>query len=342
MLIHRRRLMGTAAAVLAAAATSACVGEEGDAPPTTETAPRRSRTVGRGSRSGQQTAFPGAPRAGHLYFGATVPHYRSVTGWEEQLGATLSVHRSYFVPVAGEVQRLTGQCRDDLANDRLPHVSIKPPGTWRDSTGGPGARWLDGVLRSVGELDGPVLLTLHHEPENDAGGSGMEAADWVALQRHAIARAADLAPLVTIAPVLQSWTFNPLQPGNDPSAWDVPEAAVFGIDVYNPWSPTNGRMWRSFASKLEDAMPWVGDRPIVIGEYGCRQDPEDPGRAAAWIRAAAEDARSLGVVAMSYFNSTVNVDDGEMELVGQSERTFASLLGSGWVARVDQVSPATP
>ena len=38
-------------------------------------------------------------------------------------------------------------------------------------------------------MSAPVIFTLHHEPENDAGGTGMSPSDYVAMQRHLIERA---------------------------------------------------------------------------------------------------------------------------------------------------------
>ena len=141
----------------------------------------------------------------------------------------------------------------------------------------------------------------------------MSPSDYVAMQRRAISLAADLAPQVIVAPVLQHWTFDPLHKDSDPAAWIVPEASVFGLDVYNPWSPTNGKEWRTFGSKLDEVTSWIDGVPIVIGEYGCRIDPDNPGLAAKWLQDAAEYARAHNIYSMSYFNSGV---DAHRRLVG--------------------------
>ena len=73
--------------------------------------------------------------------------------------------------------------------------------------------------------------------------------------------------------------------------------------------------------------------PLVIGEYGCRPDPENPGLAAEWLHDAADHARSRGVVSMSYFNSSINAEDGTWELLGETEQAFSELLAADWVAR---------
>lgn len=119
----------------------------------------------------------------------------------------------------------------------------------------------------------------------------------------------------------------------DPSAWIVPEASVFGLDLYNPWSPTNGQPWRSFASKADEVVSWLGDIPLVIGEYGCREDPDNPGLAAEWLHDAAQYAREHRIISMSYFNSPMNTEDETWELTRETEQAFAELLACDWVAR---------
>jgi hypothetical protein len=133
--------------------------------------------------------------------------------------------------------------------------------------------------------------------------------------------------------VLQHWTFDPMRTDVDPSAWIVRDATVLGLDVYNPWSPTNGLDWRTFGSKVDEATIWFGDKPLAIGEYGCREDPENPGLAAEWLRDAADYARGHNIVSMSYFNSGENSPDGSWVLDGEREQAFADLLASDWVVR---------
>jgi hypothetical protein len=263
-----------------------------------------------------------------------VPYSRSLSTWEARLGSTLSLHRSYFEADLNEASQLVRRCRADLAHARLPHVSLKLGGTWQHVASGDRDPWLRVLLRRLGELSAPMLVTLNHEPENDAGPPGMQPSDYVAMQRHAISLAAELAPQVTIAPVLQHWTFDPMRGGNDPAEWLVPEAAVMGLDLYNPWSPRNGKQWRGFGSKMDEVIGWFGETPLVIGEYGCREDPANPSLAAEWLRDAAEYARTHNIVSMSYFNSAKNSPDGTWQLHGEGEHAFAELLASDWVARV--------
>jgi hypothetical protein len=243
------------------------------------------------------------------------------------------LNRSYFTPDHNETAQLVRRCREDLRHGRLPHVSTKTWGTWRDVAAGAHDDWLSGLLLGLHQEGRPVFLTLHHEPENDAGPPGMAASDYVAMQRRAISLAAELAPEVTIVPVLQQWTFDPARHDVDPASWIVPQAAVVGLDVYNPWSETNGKEWRSFGSKVDEVLGWFGNTPLAIGECGCRDNDAVPGLAAEWLRDAAEYARTHGIVSMSYFNSGVGARDGSWRLTGATEQAFAEILTSDWVAR---------
>lgn len=328
--IGRRRLLGLGAGMAVAAVASSCSRTETSAPATITPEPTRSRAP---SPSPSEAAFPGQPPVGELYYGASVPFHRSLLGWEAELGTPLALNRSYFTPERNEAQQLVARCRDDLAHGRLPHVSTKADGTWADVAAGRRDPWLAEMLTPLGALGGTVLFTLHHEPENDAGAPGMLPADYTAMQRRALRMVADLAPSVVLTPVLQHWTFDPSRHGVDPASWLVPEAPVAGLDVYNPWSPVNRKEWRSFGSKMDEVRGWFDGVPIVIGEYGCRDDPANPGLATQWIRDAAVYAREHGIVSMSYFNSGLNSPEGSWELTSAMESAFASELASDWVAR---------
>jgi len=176
-------------------------------------------------------------------------------------------------------------------------------------------------------------LSIHHEPENEAGPAGMQPEDFVAMQRRAIRLAGGTAPNVTVVPILQAWTFDPVRKDSRPGAWVVPEAEVFGLDAYNPWSPLTEAPWRSFGSRVDEALPWIGSKPIAIGEYGCRMDPAYPARTAEWLRDAAGYARTHNIVSLSYYNSRLNSPEGTFELKGEAEALFARLLKSPWVSR---------
>ena len=338
MKVSRRAVLGVGAAAAADSLLVSCMGEGGPAQPTAEGGSRPTAEHRRPGEEGAESegarggaSFAGLPEEGSLYFGASVPYYRSLPAWEARLGETLALNRSYFLP--DNAHGLLTQTRQDLRRRRLPHVSIKPPGTWADVASGRRDRWLVGILAGLHLQRLPVFLSINHEPENDAGAYGMHPQDFAGMQRRAIRLARETAPNVTVVPVLQAWTFEPTRGNSRPAAWVVPEAEVFGLDAYNPWSPANGKPWRSLGSRVDEALPWIGSKPIAIGEYGCRMDPAFPARTAAWLGDAVEYARTHNVVSMSYYNSALNSPDGSFELTGRAEALFARLLKSPWVSR---------
>ncbi len=332
MTLARRDLLGLGAAVAVSVVATSCRSERPIVAETAAPTPPP-QPVTPTPRVSSPVAAPHLPAPGQMYYGASVPSHRSLLEWENRLGRPLSVNRSFFTPDLNETQQLINRCLDDLANQRLPHVSIKPQGTWRDIATGAQDQWLASMLDPLAAISAPLLFTLHHEPENDTGPPGMQPPDFVAMQRRLIELAAETAPLVIVCPVLQQWTFDPVRHDADPAAWIVPEASVLGFDLYNHWSPSNGKPWNSFGSKADEIMSWVGDRPIAIGEYGCRDDPSNPGLAAEWLRDAAQYAREHNIISMSYYNSNLNAPEGTWELQGSRERAFADLLASDWVAR---------
>jgi hypothetical protein len=279
-----------------------------------------------------ERATPGEPTAsqptpGELYYGAAVPS-GGLAKLESDIDSRLSCHRTYFV--AGQEHRLFVQARGDLRHGRLPLVSIKPPTSWaRTATH---TAWLDSLVEPLSDLSGPVYLIIHHEPENDAAAYGT-AGDFVTMQRAALARAALAGTNVTVVPVLSSWSFDD-SASRRPEEWNVEEAPVYGVDLYNPWSPTNGAEWISFSDRLALSVPTAAGRPIVVGEYGCRSDPAQPGRAAEWLVDAFSDALSEGVVAMAYFDSYRNTPDETWELDAETLPVFARLMQSDQVARL--------
>jgi hypothetical protein len=253
-----------------------------------------------------------------LYYGASTPPEK-LSAFEAELGSRLSCHRSYFQ--GSEIGNLHRQVVTDLADARMPVTSIKPPGPWAATA--TNHEWIDNLVGPLGDLGDQVFLCVHHEPENDAARYG-SADDYVAMQDALLAAAASTHNVV-IVPILGAWSFNE-RSDLDPSEWNVHGAGVYGLDLYNPWSPTNGKDWIPFADKLDLAREEADGRPMLVGEYGCRTDPAEPGRAAGWLVDAFGAALEAGVVAMAYFNSSRNSPDGTWELDGETLPVFAELL----------------
>jgi hypothetical protein len=260
-----------------------------------------------------------------LYFGASTPPDH-LPAFEAQLGDRLSCYRSYFA--ADQIAELHHRVAGDLAAGRMPIASIKPPGSWAATA--KNAAWIDELVGPLGDLKKQLFLCVHHEPENDAAAYGT-AADFVDLQNAVLGAAEKTAPKVIVVPILGTWSFDE-RSERVPSDWNVHGAGVYGLDLYNPWSPTNGKDWIPFADKLDSAREEADGRPMLIGEYGCRSDPSQPGRAAQWLTDAFAAALDDGVVAMAYFNSSRNSPDGTWELDSETLPVFEQLMSGPNVA----------
>lgn len=273
------------------------------------------------------TTTPPQPPPDQLYYGASTPQ-AELAAFEAELGTALACYRSFFKH--WEVPALVAQARSDIAAGRVPLTSIKPPASWVETARD--TAWLDSLMEPLSDVGGPVYLIINHEPENDAHRFGTSA-EYVALQQAALTRATMAGGMLTVVPILSSWSFDE-QANRTPREWNVPEAPIYGLDLYNPWAAHNGNPWVPFADKLALAEHEAAGRPVLVGEYGCRTDPTKPGRAARWLTDAFDVALAEGVVAMSYFNSSVGATDGTWELDAETLPVFSDLLRSDEVARI--------
>lgn len=275
--------------------------------------------------------FPGDPGTGRIYYGAAIDPRLSLSALERRLRGKLTAHRTYYLP--HESESMAQRVRADHRVHRMPIASIKVPGTWASVASGQHDAWLHRLLRRLHHTHGPVMLSLHHEPEDDAGPPGMQPGDWVAMHTRAIGMATQTAPNVTITPILMAWTFSVFN-SSDPREWLVPQASVFAIDNYNDWSPSNNLKWTSFRYRLKMALPYAEGRPIVIPEFGVHTDPARPGRAAHWMSRALECAINHDVVAMSYFDSSLHSRFGSWVLDAERTRAMRHNLHQPEVVRL--------
>lgn len=288
-------------------------------------APRRLRE----SASATGTRFPGDPGPGRLFYGASVMPGLSLPALERALDHRLTLRRSYFN--AAQVDALLSRVAEDHDAARLPVVSVKLPGSWAQVAAGEHDGWLDDLLDRLDSSARPVMLSLHHEPENDVGGPGMTAGDWVGVQQRAITAARGTT--ITILPILMAWTFL-ARSGRNPDEWWVPGAAVVGIDTYNSWSPTNGAVWTSFEEGVAAVRSYAGSVPLLVAEYGCRTPPDDPARAGSWMRDAFEYSYRNGIIGLSYFDSSINSPDGSWILDDVRTQAMRECIGEPQVVQL--------
>jgi hypothetical protein len=272
--------------------------------------------------------FPGDP-CDKVYVGAAVTA-SDPSALEAQTGRKLSLFRSYMranTPSTKFVSRAT----NDLANGRIPLISTKVPGGWASVAAGNQDAWLLERIRALAKVDGPVWLALHHEPTGDGAPS-----DWVAMQQHARKLIDANSKNIALVGILNGWEF--IKKNGHPEAYNMPVGSgvdVMGFDSYNTWSPTNGKKWRSVADVFSPAVTIASwGYPTLVGEYGVRTDPSQPGRAAQWMSDAYDYAYEHGFVAMAYFNSGLNSPDGSWVMDAERLRVFQQNLNAAQTARL--------
>ncbi|HQR26670.1 MAG TPA: hypothetical protein PLP61_06475 [Nocardioides sp.] len=310
--------------LLATAATSALVlggcRADGEEP----------RPGARSSTPADPGRFPGDPGPGRLYLGASLGSLEPAAARPDLGGAAMSMTRRFYR--ADQVPLMAEAARGDVSAGILPFVSSKLPGSWAAVARGEYDAWLDDVLGTLADVDAPVLLALHHEPENDVGPDHSRQ-DWVALQQRALARAEGTP--VTVVPVLMTWTFRHHLSQRDPQGWLVPGAPLLGVDLYNPWQPTRPSPWVEFAGLLQPIRAVVPDLPLVVPEVATAPDPADPMRTALWLRRAVQTAVQQDVVGMAWFDTeTPNHHDRRLDEAGRQE--LQQLLTGPEIARLGE------
>lgn len=275
-------------------------------------------------------AYPGQPRPGKMYYGSSVEG-GNPAAWETANSSDLAVYRSYM-SANDSPTNFTNRARDDVSNGRLPLISTKVPNdNWAAVANGSQDTWLLARIRALAAVPGPVWLALHHEPYGDG-----QPADWVRMQQHARQLIDANSTNITLVGILNGYDFKARD--RNPSAWNHPVGTgveAMGFDSYNPWSPTNGKNWQDASYVFSPGLviqSW--GYPTFVGEYGVREDPSNPGRAAQWMRDAYSYALQNNFVAISYFNSGQNSPDGTWELTGERLDVFVNKLRQPEVMRL--------
>ncbi len=289
-------------------------------------APLPSRSLPSGPR------FAGDPGPGQVYLGVSLSIAEPASAETVFGGEDITLARRFYR--AHQTELMTQTVAGDVAQGILPFVSFKVVDSWKSLADGRHDRWLDEILEALDALQAPALVALHHEPENDVDDGENTPATWVAMQQRLITRSASL-DLVTPVPVLMNWTFQ-ARSQRDPHEWLVPEAALMGVDVYNPWQPDSGADWVEFADTYALIAETVTDQPLIVPEFGTTADPFDPLRAALWMRGAFDTAVREGVVGLAWFDARLkSVRDRRIDAAGKRE--MRELLSRPEVARL----PAT-
>ena len=172
---------------------------------------------------------------------------------------------------------------------------------WADVAAGRyDATYVDPTARKLAAWGRPCFFALHHQPDDDIGpeGSGMTAADFVAMWRHVRARFDDAGASNAV------WVWTVVSGTTDASVWDAlyPGDAVVDWLAGGTFNFQPGR-WRSLTESTQAFRSWVGrsfpgdrEKPVMLCVVACAEKADDPAAKEAWFRALPAVLASMPVV----------------------------------------------
>ena len=265
----------------------------------------------------------GIPQNGQTLLGAAAWSDAELDAFEDQVGGTLGVRRSYFG--TNSASSAAKAASEDLAAGRLPWLSFKVPYSWSKMARGDGDAWARDIANKLGEVDGPVWVAFHHEPEGDG-----YIPDWVAMQRR-------LSPIMRQKPnigfsiILMGWYqfFSNRSDLSMDAMWPGRQYVdVLGFDPYN-WYGTSKKStgekkytWDEMKWYYDAITGWLqdtGNQSVAwaVAETGYTDQAADMprrgtapdgrvvserGSGADWLTRAYDDMKAAGGAALSYFN----------------------------------------
>ena len=267
-----------------------------------------------GATEASAASLPIVPARGAL-FGAAVTaragqdYYSAMTDLESDLGRKLDVQRLYTFWDDPQPNQIAVW---DTASGRTPVLSIKAARRdgsavrWADIAAGRQDAAIRAQAAGLQSLNGPIFLSLHHEPENDPGNG--TPADYAAAWRHYVSVFRSMGVSnVAFTWILMAWSFvtpavaDSYYPGDD-------VVDYLGADGYNWYGTSPDKQWRSLADALGPFYAWgsAHHKPLMVAEWGTLEDPAVPGRKAAWLTDAAAALQTMPAIkVVCYFHAPV-------------------------------------
>lgn len=175
---------------------------------------------------------------------------------------------------------------------------------WGEIAAGTQDERISMIADGCARFGSPIFLTFSHEPENDTNIWGTED-EFIAAWRRVHGIFGDRgAGNVSWVWIMTASSFRRRRADR----WYPGDRYVdlIGGDGYN-WFGCRYRLpWLSFERVFSPFYAYGLERgkPMLVGEWGSIEDPQVPGRKAAWIRDAAETLKSWPEVrAVAYFNA---------------------------------------
>ncbi|MCZ2402938.1 carbohydrate binding domain-containing protein [Paenarthrobacter sp. Z7-10] len=264
------------------------------------------------------TSQIGIPSCGVLV-GAAVGGNSDPAAFERSIGGTLQIRRTYWG--GKNVDKAVATAKADIAQGRLPWISFKLPYSWSEMAAGKGDAWALDLTQKLAQLNGPVWVAFHHEPEGDGN-----TADWVQMQRRLAPIVHNNSNNVAFTMILTGWhEFHGAPQYSMDNMWPGDGLVdLVGIDPYNWYGTvkngkTNNNMdnfatafypqMRAFASKHHTS--W-GVAETGYTDAAAHLDP-------SWLVRSYADMERFGGVAFTYFNTSLNSNGASWPITGDEK-----------------------
>lgn len=275
--------------------------------------------------------FPGDIAPGYVRWGAGIGgNSDPVSRHESVAGKAMGLRRTFWRWDQRTTSMITTS-RADLAAGRIPWVSVKTPG-WAAMASGSLDGEIDQMIRALDGLNGPVWLTVHHEPEGGGGAVGPDdpggAAAWRAMQKRVRQRIDAVGTdNIAFAPILMSWTFDS-RSNRNPADWWVDGIWDFaGTDHYVDLEKFTSFELPSWTNMR--AFYTAKGLKIAVGEWGNRgTDVVAANEVQSFYDTAIASGRSgqAQVIGLAAFDSNLNSPKGGWELLGNQLTKFRQLM----------------
>ncbi len=249
----------------------------------------------------------GLPSSG-AYAGSVVSGKVSLAQRERYYGRRLPIHRTYFGP--GQWASAVRTARNDVAHHRLPWMSFKVYGSWKQNARGKFDGWARALTSRLNRVPGPVWLAFYHEPEN----KGQDVRQWTRMQARFARFVKRGSNNIATTMIVMGWH---QVSGNNPAyklnrLWPGDGLIdVLGMDPYNFYGTRkpSGAVVR----EMSDFRPWFryfhrfarahhtrwGVAETAYNNQAASRDP-------AWIVSFYRQLVANGGVAMAYFDTTLH------------------------------------
>ena len=242
-----------------------------------------------------------APLVGAAHGSNTDP-----SAFEASLGQRFGVRRTYYQGT--QVSKAVSVSKTDLAAGRIPWISFKLPYSWTDMANGKGDAWAKDLVKQLDALEGPVWLAFHHEPEKDG-----DIKEWKRMQERLGPIVRSGSDNVAFSVVLTGWNqwYGPAEYRIE-NMWPNTKVDVAGFDIYSFYATTSNGVTKypeaSLKSKYFDKISaWAKTKDV---EWGLAETGvSDPGALdyPNWISTTSQELQDTGAIAMSYFDSHLNL-----------------------------------